>query len=253
MKAYVLAAGYATRLYPLTRDRPKPLLEVGGAAVLTHILHRVLELEGLSEVVVVTNARFAHHFEEWARGLEVGVPVRVLNDGTRNDESKLGAIGDMAFSLGEVPLDGEDWLVVAGDNLLAFDLRPLQRGFRATGRPTLVLREVTHGAGPSRYNEVRLREDGSVARFREKPVDPETGLTAIALYFFTPEVGPLLLQYLDEGGNRDAPGHFLSWLVGRVPVAATRLEGDWFDIGSRETLEEARARFRPCPRREGSL
>lgn len=218
---------------------------MAGAPVLTHILNRVLELDDLSEVVVVTNGRFVQHFHGWQRGLEIDVPLRILNDGSRDDACKLGAIGDLAFALREAPLGEEDWLVVAGDNLLAFDLRPLQAAFRATGRPTLALRHVEHGPGPSRYNEVTLSEDDSVIRFREKPADPSTQLSAIALYFFTPEVAPLLRRYLDEGGNRDAPGHFISWLVGRVPVAATRFDGDWFDIGSLESLERAREHFRP--------
>jgi len=243
----VLAAGYATRLYPLTRDRPKALLEVAGAPVLTHILNRILELQDLTEIAVVSNGRFVRHFEQWRRGLDVSVPVTILNDRTGDDASRLGAIGDLAFALDEVPLGNEDWLVAAGDNLLGCDLLHVQAVFRAAGRPTLVLRQVEHGPGPTRYNEVRLSADGTVVGFREKPADPSTGLSAIALYFFTAGVEPLLRRYLDDGGNRDAPGHFISWLVSRMPVGATHLHGDWFDIGSPDTLDRARAQFRPRP------
>lgn len=246
MKAYLLAAGYATRMYPLTRDRPKPLLEVAGRPILAHILDRVRVLDGLSEVVVIANDRFIAAFEAFAAGLDLGVPIRVLNDGSRDDDDKLGAIGDLAFALAEVPVGNEDWLVAAGDNLLAFDLGLLQRAFRAGGgAPLLAVREVPL-EGPSRYNEVTLDGEGRVVRFREKPPDPQSPLAAIALYFLPPSAAALLPTYLEEGGNPDAPGHFIAWLVDRVEVRAEPLPGGWFDIGSLEGLENARSRFRPA-------
>jgi glucose-1-phosphate thymidylyltransferase len=247
VKAYLLAAGYATRMHPLTRDFPKPLLEVAGAPILSHILARVLALDGLSEVVVIANERFADPFDRWAGDLETPVPVRVLNDGSTCDEDKLGAIGDLAFAVEQVPPAGEDWLVAAGDNLLGFDLRVLQRLQARHGETLLAVREVER-EGPSRYNEVVRDERGRVIRFREKPADPQSGLAAIALYFFPPEVAELLPRYLAEGGNPDAPGHFIAWLVGRVPVRGADLPGDWFDIGSLEGLAHAREHYVPDSR-----
>ncbi len=250
MKVYLLAAGYATRMYPLTRTRAKPLLEVAGAPILTHILARVLTLRDVSEVIVVANARFAGAFEAWQGVQRVPVPVRVLNDGSTSDDDKLGAIGDLAFALSEVPTAGEDWLVAAGDNLLAFDLRPLQRSFLATGapghrKPLLAVREVERPRGPSQYNEVMVDDSGRVERFREKPRDPRSDLVAIALYFLPAAAAAALRRYLAEGGNPDAPGHFIAWLVDQVEVRAARIPGGWFDIGSLEGLEEARQRFVP--------
>ena len=245
MKAYLLAAGYATRMYPLTRDRPKPLLEVAGRPILAHILDRVRVLEGLSEVVLIANDRFIEPFEAFAAELDLGVPVRVLNNGSRDDDDKLGAIGDLAFALREVPVGNEDWLVAAGDNLLAFDLGVLQRAFRdGGGAPLLAVRRVPID-GPSNYNEVTLDPDGRVVGFREKPQDPQSPLAAIALYFLPPRAAALLPAYLDAGGNPDAPGHFIAWLVEQVEVRAEPLPGDWFDIGSLEGLEHARSHFRP--------
>ena len=242
MKAVLLAAGYATRLHPLTRDRAKPLLEVGGRPILSHILERVLELPGLSEVVVVGNAKFSGQLRAWAEGAACPVPLRILDDGSRDDAGKLGASGDLAFALREVPLAGEDLVVAAGDNLLGGDLRPLQAAFLATRRPTLVVREEEPRRGPSPYNEVTLQGD-RVVGFVEKPARQTRPLSAIALYFYPPEIEGFLRRYLAEGGNPDAPGYFVEWLVGRTDVRAVRYAGDWFDIGSLETLEAARARF----------
>jgi glucose-1-phosphate thymidylyltransferase len=245
VKAYLLAAGYATRMHPLTLDRPKPLLVVAGAPILSHVAWGVLQLEGLSEIVVIANDRFARQFESWAQDLGADVPVRILNDGTTSDDHKLGALGDLAFALDAVPPGEEAWLVAAGDNLLGFELRSLQRVFQDDAdRPLLAVRRVVRD-GPSRYNEVIVDESGRVERFREKPDDPVSELAAIALYFFPPRVVSKLAAYLDAGGNPDAPGHFIAWLVDQAEVRATRLPGDWFDIGSLEGLAHAREHYRP--------
>ena len=245
MKAYLLAAGYATRMRPLTDTCAKPLLEVAGAPILSHVVAGVAGLEGLSEVVVIANDRFAGDFLSWAKGLETSVPVRILNDGTTSDADKLGAIGDLAFALEACPPGDEPWLVAAGDNLLGFELRALQPVFREDlDSPLLAVREVVRD-GPSPYNEVCVDAGGWVESFREKPADPVSTLAAIALYFFPPAIAGRLGDYLEAGGNPDAPGHFLAWLVQQVPVRATRLPGPWFDIGSLEGLAHAREHYRP--------
>ncbi len=243
VKAYLLAAGYATRMFPLTRDRAKPLLEVGGLPILTHLINRVARLDDLSEIVVIANHRFARDFDAWLARLDCAVPVRVLDDGSMDDGDKLGAVGDIAFALREVPPGNEDWVVVAGDNLLAFELDKVHRFFVQHRAPTLALRTVTPGPGPSPYNEVSIDEASRVVRMREKPLRPQTDLAAIALYFFTPAVHEHLTRYLAEGGNPDAPGYFVAWLVDRTKVVATRFEGEWFDIGSLESYDAACRRF----------
>ena len=202
-------------------------------------------MEDLSEVVVVTNSRFYGQFLEWASTYRALVPLHVLDDGSTRVEDRLGAIGDLAFGVHAVPPLEEDWVVLAGDNLLGFDLHPLQQAFRRERSPLLVLRRVDHGGTPVRYNEVTLDKAARVIRFREKPSDPETGITAIALYFFTSVVTSLLSEYLEAGYERDAPGHFISWLVGEVPVRGSFFEGDWFDVGSPDTLEMARRAYSP--------
>ena len=252
MKLYLLAAGYATRMYPLTRARAKPLLDVAGRPILAHILDRLVDLDDVSEAVVISNARFAADFRSFAEDFvtEQGakLPLRVLDDGTTDDAGRLGAIGDLALALREVPPGDEDFVVAAGDNLLGFDLRPVQAELRRRQAPVLVARQVTR-EGPSAYNEVTLSSEpgseGRVVSFREKPPDPRTDLAAIALYFLPARIAEVLPRYLAQGGNPDAPGHFIAWLVGETPVFALPMEGEWFDIGSLEGLEHARAHFRP--------
>ncbi|MDX1646845.1 MAG: nucleotidyltransferase family protein [Longimicrobiales bacterium] len=244
MKAYVLAAGYATRLGPLARHRAKPLLQVGGEPVLSHTVRRLQELDGLSELVVITNARFHHQFLGWAADLSAKVPVRVLDDGSTRVEERLGALGDLAFAVSRVPPGDEGWVVVAGDNLVGFDLRPAARAFTAGGRPLLLLRSVQRPDSARRYNEVSVDPRGRVVRVREKPSDPRTGVTAIAVYFFTPAVTAMLEQYLASSTEHDAPGHFISWLVERTPVDGYVFDGPWFDTGSPEALDAAREALR---------
>ncbi|MDP6980049.1 MAG: nucleotidyltransferase family protein [Myxococcota bacterium] len=244
MRAILLAAGYATRLYPLTRDRPKPLLEVGGRPLLDHLLDRVLELDGLRDVTVVTNHRFAEHFQRWAEQLDCAVPLRIVDDGTTSEDDRLGAIGDIAFVLEQPGAEPDDsWLVAAGDNLLELDLRTVQREFAAKPAPRILVRDVDHTGGPSPYNDVLLDDDGRVVGFTEKPKRAEGKHAAIAVYFFPPSLPGLLERYFAQGGNPDAPGYFVEWLCREEAVYASPMSGRWFDIGSHETLEEARREF----------
>jgi glucose-1-phosphate thymidylyltransferase len=265
VKIVVLAAGYATRLGLQTLHTPKPLLDLGGTPLLTRLIDRLRtagkdrapgDPEAVSEVVVVTNARFAEPFRAWRAALRGSVPVRILDDGTRRAEDRLGAIGDLAFAFEQTPCQGEDWLVSAGDMWIDADLAPAAEAFRHSGAgpgdrvSRLLVRRVPsparggaqRSASPSPYNEVTL--DGeSVVAFREKPEAPATDRAAIALYFFPHRIAEHVREYLAGGGNPDAPGHFIAWLVGRELVEASPLAGEWNDIGSPEALRAARARF----------
>jgi glucose-1-phosphate thymidylyltransferase len=234
MKAVVLAAGYATRLYPLTLNRPKPLLEVGGRPMLDWVLDRLEEM-GVDETIVVTNAKFTPHFEEWAKDKR---NVHVVNDGTTSNDDRLGAIGDLVFVLETLGLD-DDLVVVAGDNLFLDDIS----GFAAYGRgvdaPVIAVHDVGDLSLMREYNQVEIDEDGRVLFMEEKPEHPRTTLAAVALYYYPRRVLPLLEQYLAEGNNPDQPGRLPEWLHSRTDVYAWPFPGDWYDIGSREQLEEA--------------
>lgn len=242
MKAVVLAAGFATRLGPLTRERAKPLLAVGGRPVLSYLLDRVLALEAVDGVLIVTNGRFHAQFEDWRASYSSRVPIELLCDGAGSDATKQGALADLALALERVPA-GEDVLVAAGDNLIDTELAPLARAFERAGDALVTARELPGDVPPGLYGEMTLDPSGRLVRFREKPSDPRTRLTAICLYFFRPAVRALLSEYLAAGGERDAPGHFLAWLAPRARVHGALLTGRYFDIGNRESLDEARAAF----------
>jgi len=242
MKAIILAAGFATRLYPLTLHQPKPLLDIGGRPMLSWLVDKILEVGEIDEIVVIGNERFHSQFLEWRDSYASSLPIQILNDGSTTDDNKLGAIGDMNFAMRQVN-DGEDMLIVAGDNLLEFSLVPYFEKFQSVREPLILLREIQEIGRRSRYNEVMVDDEGVVTSFREKPEDPKSNLVAICLYFFPAEVKQRISEYLSGGNNPDAPGYFIQWLVRQVRVRAAKFEGQWFDIGNFQTLEEARARY----------
>jgi glucose-1-phosphate thymidylyltransferase len=242
MKLIVLAAGYATRLYPLTLDRPKPLLEVAGRPMLDRLLERVLAIGGIDETVVVTNAKFESAFVEWAAGRE---GIVVLDDGTTSEDDRLGAIGDIGFVLEACGVD-DDIVVVAGDNLFGSDIADFGRRARELEAPVLAVHDVGDLAEMAKYNQVQIDEVGRITYFEEKPAKATTTLAGIALYFYPRSALPLIRQYLGEGNNPDQPGRLIQWLYPRVPVFTWRVPGEWFDIGSHESLAEANARFADC-------
>jgi glucose-1-phosphate thymidylyltransferase len=234
MKGLVIAAGYATRLYPLTLDRPKALLEVGGRPMLDYILGH-LEAMGVDETIVVTNAKFTPHFELWAKDKE---RVRIVNDGTTSNDDRLGAIGDIGFVLDELGLD-DDLVVVAGDNLFGGDISGFPVYGRKVNAPVLAVHDVGDLQQMKEYNQVEIDDDGRVVFMEEKPENARTTLAGIALYYYPRDTLPLIRQYLADGNNPDQPGRLPVWLYQRTPVFTWQIPGDWYDIGSAETLHEA--------------
>jgi glucose-1-phosphate thymidylyltransferase len=242
MKAVVLAAGYATRLYPLTLDRPKALLMVAGKPMLERLLDGLDGVEGLDEIHVVTNSKFAGAFRDWAEGYRGAGTVQILDDGTTDDETKLGAIGDLDLTIRSAGLE-DDLLVLAGDNLFSERIAPFAEFGRAKGAPALGVYDVGDLEAIKRYNSIELDKDDRISFFEEKPEQPTSTLTGIALYFYPRSTLRLVGEYLAEGNNPDQPGRLVQWLYPRTPVYAWRVPGQWYDVGSKETLEEADRAF----------
>jgi glucose-1-phosphate thymidylyltransferase len=241
MKAVILAAGYATRLYPLTLDTPKHLLEIGGRPMVDWVLDRLEPLPGLDEIYLVTNAKFAGAFRVWAAGYE-GSTVTVIDDGTASEDDRLGAIGDIVFVLDREEVE-DDLIVVAGDNLFTSEIGGFVEEGRRRDAPLLAVRDVGDPELMRHYNTTETDADGRVTYFEEKPRRASSTLAGIALYWYPRRSLPLIRAYLGDGNNPDQPGRLVEWLYARTPVYAWRLPGDWHDIGTPDQLDAARAQF----------
>jgi glucose-1-phosphate thymidylyltransferase len=240
MKALILAGGYATRLRPLTDDRAKPLLPVAGRPIVDWILDKVAEVDAVDEVHVVTNARFAPAFREWARDREISVH----DDGTTSNEDRLGAIGDIAFVADREEWDGQDMLIIAGDNLFDFSLAEYVDFWRGKDGSAIAVYEHPVRELIREYSVVELDQDDRVVGFEEKPEKPASDLISIATYIYHRAHLALLRAYLAEGNPPDQPGYFIAWLYSRAPVYGYRFSGEWLDIGDRTQLLEADNRYR---------
>jgi len=241
MQVLILAAGYATRLYPLTINQPKPLLPVGGKPMLEHVIDHLAPVEGLGEIFIVTNQKFVTHFSDWAehyRRDKAKLDFKIVNDGSTSDADKLGAIGDIHLVLQKENVTG-DLIVVAGDNLFDSSLAPFVDFCRKKKTAVLAVYDVGDLESIKKYNSITLDADGKITFFEEKPKNPTSTLTGIALYYFPADVVKMIHTYIAEGNNPDQPGRLIQWLYPRVPVYTWTVPGRWFDIGSKETLEEA--------------
>lgn len=240
MKALLLAAGYATRLRPLTDAVAKPLLPVGGRPMIERILDAVRTVDEIDEVHVVTNSVYAAAFERW--GLEVGVHVH--DDGTASNDDRLGAIGDLVFALDRGGLWNDDLLTIAADNLFEFSLRDYVDFWLERDGSAIAVHRLADPSLASLYGVVQLDDDGRVVAMEEKPTVPRSDLVSTATYLFSAEHLGLALRYLKEGNPPDPPGAFLAWLGAREPLYGFRFDEAWLDIGDPGQLLEADNRYR---------
>jgi glucose-1-phosphate thymidylyltransferase len=245
VKAIVLAAGYATRLRPLTDSVAKPLLPLAGRPMLDYLYDKIAAVEEVDELHVVTNSRFAGDFHRWAAERERPLPVVVQDDGTTSNDDRLGAIGDVRFVIERANLAGEDLLIVAGDNLFEFELRDLVAFWAGKeGGSAIGVHDVGDLDLMRQYSMAELDEDDRVTLLVEKPEEPTSTLAGIAVYLYRAEHAALVHDYLEEGNSPDQPGRFAVWLSSRVPLHGYRFPGDWLDIGDRDQLLDADNRLR---------
>jgi glucose-1-phosphate thymidylyltransferase len=244
MKVIILAAGYATRLYPLTLNQPKPLLNVAGKPMVDHVIDNLTTIPDIDVVYVVTNDKFADHFQRWADDYPHlhHFSFEIVNDNTTDEENRLGAIGDMNLVLTENGIN-DDVIVVGGDNLFSDDLFEFGEFCRKTNAPVLAVYDVGDLEEIKKYNSIEIDDNGRITFFEEKPAQPKSTLTGIALYYYPKSSLPLIRQYITEGNNPDQPGRLVQWMYTRVPFYTWKVPGLWFDVGSKETLEEANTVF----------
>ncbi|MFB6106124.1 MAG: sugar phosphate nucleotidyltransferase [Halobacteriaceae archaeon] len=236
MKAVVLAGGYATRLWPITRHRPKMFLPIGESVVVDHVFDALEADDRISEVYVSTNERFADEFRDHLAAADYEKPTLTVEDTTSEDE-KFGVVGALGQLFDREDVD-EDTLVIAGDNVISFAVSDFLDFFEERGAPSLAAYDVGSYDRARSYGLIDVDGD-RVVDFQEKPERPKSTLVSIACYAFTAETIPLFEEYLAAGENPDEPGWFIQWLQDRRPVYAYSFEDAWFDIGTPESYLDA--------------
>ncbi|MEL7556144.1 MAG: nucleotidyltransferase family protein [bacterium] len=242
MKCLLLVAGYATRLYPLTKDRPKSLLPVGGKTILGRLIDKIDQVPQINEIILVSNARFADQFGAYIKEIGQDDRISMINDGTWDNESRLGAIGDMDLAIRQEGID-EDLMVLAGDNLFDFSLADFATFQAGVAADCITAHREERLTALRKTGVAELDEAGRVLSFEEKPAQPRSNFAVPPFYLYKKETLPLIRSYIEEGNNADAPGQFVGWLVNKKPVYAFRFSGKRHDIGSLESYQEAQRLF----------
>ncbi len=239
MKTIVLAAGYATRLYPLTENFPKPLLEIGNNTILGRLLDDIDTIPEVTEHIIVTNGKFAGIFEEWAKNRN---NVKVLSDNTFTNETRLGAVRDLILAIDTYRLD-EDLLVVAADNILDFSFRGFVEAFKEKGTSMIMCHHEPEIYKLQRTGVIEVDADFRVLQMQEKPEVPVSHWAVPPFYIYRREDIPLIKGAIADGCGFDAPGNLAHYLVDRTVIHAWPMPGGRFDIGSLDTYEEARIKY----------
>ena len=244
MKAIVLVAGYASRLYPLTLNTPKALLTLNGTTLLDFLMNKVDEVDAIDEVVLVSNEKFYNNFVEWSNNYKGRFKITVLNDGTTTNETRLGAIGDMQFAIDQLKIDDEI-MVLVSDNYFTFSLKSFYDFYKEKNDDCILVTEFEdlEYLGKN-FACVNVDENNRVTYMVEKPGGiPNTNIGAYASYIYTKDTVKMIKQYLDEGNNKDAPGRFPAWLYSRKALYAYPFEGECYDIGTIEVYNELNEKF----------
>lgn len=235
MKAIVLVAGYASRLYPLTLDTPKALLTLNGVTLLDYLVKKVEEVDVIDELILVSNHKFYDKFLNWKKSYLGKLKITVLDDGTSTNETRLGAIGDTEFAIETLKIDEEIMLLVS-DNYFTFSLKDFYNFYLKKGSDCIVVTEfedlVTLGKN---FACINVDSNYQVTKMVEKPGGiPDTNIGAYASYIYTKDSVRMIKEYLRLGNNKDAPGNYPSWLYTRKPIFAYSFEGECYDIGTPE-------------------
>ncbi len=242
MKTIVIAAGYATRLYPLTENQPKPLLEIGGKTILGRMLDDIDKIDGIDEHVIVSNHKFAGHFESWAASQHYTKKVTVIDDETLTNETRLGAVADLLFAIERLGID-DDLLVVAADNLLFFSFQGFVDYAREKGTSCIMCHEQQDVEKLRRTGVIVVDEQMKVLEMQEKPEHPKTTWAVPPFYVYLKKDLPLIKDALNNGCGKDAPGNLAHYLTEKTVLHAWKMPGGRFDIGSLDTYYEAVERF----------
>ncbi len=241
MKCLILAAGYATRLYPLTENFPKPLLKVGDKTILDWLVDDIDTTQKIDEYVVISNHKFAHHFEDWAK--TKSQKILVADDGTETNETRLGAVKDILFAIEKYGLD-DDMLVIAGDNVLDFSLTRFIAYAKEKNASAIMRYYEADERKLLKCGVVTVDEGDRVLAMTEKSPTPATHWCTPPFYFYRKEDARLVAEGIKEGCGVDAPGSFIAWLCRKSPVYAMEMPGKRYDIGNLESYEKVQKEYK---------
>ena len=242
MKNIVIAAGYATRLYPLTENFPKPLLKIGNSTILDRLLADIDKIDDISEHIVVTNHKFAPHFEKWASGLKTEKPVRIIDDGTETNETRLGAVGDLLLAIQQQNID-DDILVIAADNILDFSFRGFIDDFKKKKTSMIMCHHEPSLKALQRTGVIEVDDGMKVLQMQEKPEKPVSNRAVPPFYIYAKQDLPLIKHCLQNGCKADAPGNLAHYLCAATTLHAWEMAGKRYDIGSLDSYYEAQEMF----------
>lgn len=238
MKAIILAGGYAKRLWPLTKNKPKQLLSVGGRPMIEYIMEKLETQKEIDKIIISTNEKFEENFKEWLLGYKSLKDIEMIFEPTLSEKDKLGSVGALGYVIREKNID-EELMIIGGDNLFEFDLRDLINYYREKKGNVVALYDLKSIQKARSYGVAKVDEEMRIIGFVEKPENPPSTLVSTACYMLSSEGVRSIITYLDKRENPDAIGFFIKWLIKRERVFGFVFSGRWFDIGSLESLKEA--------------
>ena len=241
MKCLILAAGYATRLYPLTENFPKPLLTVGDKTILDWLIDDIAATGKIDEFVIISNGKFAAHFEQYAKNRNERITV--VNDGTLTNETRLGAVVDIKFAIDTLGIN-DDMLVIAGDNVLDFSLSDFISYASLRGASAVLRYYEPDTKRLLKSGVVSFDENDKIIKMTEKSPNPETNWCTPPFYYYTREDAALIERAIADGCGTDAPGSYIAWLAENSTVYAMEMKGRRYDIGNLESYEAVQREYR---------
>ena len=238
MKAIILAGGYAKRLWPLTKNKPKQLLLVGGRPMIEYIIEKLETQKEIDKIIISTNEKFEDNFKEWLSGYKSSKDIKLVIEPNLSEKNKLRWVGALGYLIREKNID-EELMIIGGDNLFEFDLRDLINYYREKKGNVVALYDLKSIQEARNYGVAKVDEEMKIIDFVEKPENPPSTLVSTACYVLSQEGVRGILTYLNAGENPDAMGFFIKWLIKKERVFGFVFSGNWFDIGSLGSLKEA--------------
>jgi len=240
MKAVILCAGYATRLYPITLDYPKHLLKINNKPIIEHIYNKLKQISGIDEIILVTNNKFYYLFKNWSDS--INSDIKIINDNTNNNDEKLGGIGDLHFAIDKLNID-DDLLIILGDNFFEFDLKKFSDFATNLNETALAGYDIGDLEQAKRFGVLKINNRNVLLDFQEKPENPCSSLISTGIYFFPKREISFIYDYMKTNENKDGPGYLIKYLFPRKSVFVYTFKEPWYDIGSLEQYKSLQEEY----------